>query len=390
MSGQIKTPLPNAPLPVNAFSLPGRAWERGQRALLNAVALFLAMALLTGCGGSSGKPDTARGGQSSAGAAADDQEPVKERRVARKKKQPGKIGDIPIDAWPEVWFKEPLAVAAEKGPGQAAPARTEGDGGAAVAQTPNTTAPSQPTESAAPKETARPADSNWAAIISGEDILDETKSIRNSLNQKLQDVGRFSSTYKELRVDATVLTALAGVAIEHPDAPSWKPHAKYIRDVSSEVARASTANGEKFFKPARKAYDKLDALFSGSVPPDVEDAAEKVKFSEVANRYYLMLRLRKIADWMKSEINSEAAFKKDGARLSHEAAMLALIAKVIEAPDYNDADLEEYRGYAEAVSRAGLDIGQAVKNGDFNAFTTALDACNKSCNKCHMQFKDGG
>jgi hypothetical protein len=347
-----------------------------------------------GCGHEPDRSQTASGqGQDEADSEESADAPVEDKKSARAGRRSGgrgaRIGDVPLDAWPEVWFKDPLAVAAEKGSAEAPGTTANPDPGAEIARARLSAAEEgPPAGSSANAAAANPQELNWAAIISGEDLLDETKAIRNSLTQKLQDVGRYSSTYKELRVDATVLTALAGVAIEHPDAPSWKPNAKFIRDVSSEVARGSTANGEKFYRPVRKAYDKLDALFSGSRPPDLEQAADRVKFSEVANRYYLMQRMRKTTDWMKSEINSEAAFKKDGAKLGHEAVILALIAKVIETPDYADADLDEYRGYADAVSQSGLDIGQAAKNGDFAAFTKALDTCNKSCNKCHMEFKD--
>lgn len=358
--------------------------------LMRRLAAVLAAALLAGCGNKPATSESAKG-QSEAPQPGDSADaPPNEHKTANRKKKPSgkKVGDIPLDAWPEVWFQDPLSIASEKGALEARPAPRAGETEKPVAEG----APAATTEGSkggAGASAATGGDSSWGALIGGEDILDETKAIRNSLTQKLQDVGRYSSTYKELRIDASVLTVLAGISTEHPDAPSWKANAKYIRDAASDVAKASTANGEKFFKPARKAYDKLDALFSGSKPPDVEESADKVKFSEVANRYYLMERMRRTTNWMKSEVNSETAFKKEAAKVAHEAAILALLAKVIETPDYPDADIDEYRGYADSVSRSGLDIGQAVKNGDFKAFTSALDQCQKSCDKCHQEFKNG-
>jgi hypothetical protein len=353
--------------------------------------LALAAILGAGCGSGSGKGTTASadgGDEASVGAqVASAAEPKTRKPGARKKSAQGKtIKGIPIDVWPEVWLKDPLAVAAEKG---SATGATTGDADAAVAQS-GTRPPAAEAEKPVPAPGAAPAAgaADWPALMNGEALADETKAIKNSLTQYLQDVGRYNSKWKDAKVDATVLAALAGVAIEHPEAPSWKPNAKYIRDAASQIATESKANGEKFYTPARKAYDRLDALLSGSKPPDVGEAADKVKFSEVANRYSLMKRLERTRDWMKSEINSEAAFKKESARLSHEAAVLALLGKVIQTPDYPDSDADEYRAFAETLVKSGVEIQEAVKNQDFKAFTESLDRSAKACTQCHMIFKE--
>jgi hypothetical protein len=229
---------------------------------------------------------------------------------------------------------------------------------------------------------------DWATLISGEDLADEAKAARSSLTDKLQSVGKYSGNYKTLRVDAAVLSTLAGVAIDHPEAPSWKPNARYIRDVSAEVARASSANGEKFYRPAREAFDKLDPLLSGSKPAGLQDAAERVAFSEVVKRNYLMERMQRAYDWIKSNANSEGSFKKEAARVSHEAAILRVLSKIAEAPGFDSADDDEYRKYADAVTRSGLEIESAVKDQDFKAFAAALDRCYKACTECHQNFRN--
>jgi hypothetical protein len=101
-----------------------------------------------------------------------------------------------------------------------------------------------------------------------------------------------------------------------------------------------------------------------------------------------MLRMQRISNWMKSDVNTEAIFKKEGARLTQEGSVLALLGKVIATPDYGDHDIDEYKDYAEAISQSGRNVAGAVKDGDFKAYTTALDSCLKACNKCHEQFKN--
>ncbi len=146
-------------------------------------------------------------------------------------------------------------------------------------------------KAATPAPKAGAAD--WPSLITGEVLADESKAIKNKLTQQLQDVGWYDRTYKEMRVDATVLVVLAAIAPDVPDTPGWKTNAKFIRDVASEVAAESKANGPKFHKKAKEAYDKLDALLGGSKPPDVGDAADHVNFSEVADRRYLMKRMER-------------------------------------------------------------------------------------------------
>jgi hypothetical protein len=357
--------------------------------------LALAAALLAGCGKGSGKKEVASDGQGEELAAATDADgdaPAKQRKSGSKKKasQGKTIKGIPIDVWPEVWLKDPLAVAAEKGPARGAAPAATGDSAPPVAKTDPDMKSSADAEKPAPASGAAPSGGSgeWTALISGEALADETKAIKNSLTQNLQDVGRYNSKWKDVKMDASSLAALAGVAIEHPEAPSWKTNAKYIRDTAAQIANESKANGEKFYTPAKKAYDRLDALLSGSRPPDVEEAADKVKFSEVANRYSLMKRLERTRDWMKSEINSEAAFKKESAKLSREAAVLALLGKVIQTPDYPDADADEYRSYAQTLVKSGVEIQEAVKNNEYKAFTESLDRSMKACVQCHMVFKE--
>jgi hypothetical protein len=350
--------------------------------------------VVAGCGKGPGKRDIATDSkeEEAAEVEAPAGTPVKDRKSAGKKKRaaPGKkIGGIPIDVWPEVWLKDPLAVAAEKGPANGAAPATTGESDPVAAKT-GTDGPPGEASTAAPGAGTTPAGSDWTALISGEALADEAKAVKNSLTQNLQDVGRYNSKWKDVKVDSSELVVLAGVAIEHPEAPSWKANAKYIRDVASQIAAESKANGEKFYTPAKKAYDRLDALLSGSKPPDVGESADKVKFSEVANRYSLMKRLERSRDWLKSEINSEAALKKESAKVSREAAVLAMLGKVIETPDYPDSDADEYRNFARIVSKSGIEIQEAVKNQDFKGFAGALDRCAKACNQCHEQFKTTG
>jgi hypothetical protein len=353
---------------------------------------MLTLLSISGCGGSSpGNRETAAEEQSddqATNAAAEDDSPKSKKAGKAKKSAKGSetahIGGIPKDVWPEIWFKQPLSVVAEGGAADnpaAAPSAGD-DVGAKPAVTEVASTAGTP---AAPPSKSGTLD--WHSLITGEVLADESKALKNKLTAQLQDKGRYDSTYKQMRVDATVLAVLAAIAPDVPDSPGWKINAKYVRDVASEVAAVSKNNGPQFYKKAKEAYDKLDSLLAGNKPPDVGDAAEHVNFSEIAERRYLMLRMERISSWMKSDINGEAVFKKEAAKLTQEASVLAIIAKVIATPDYAGHDIDEYKGYAETVRQSATGIAAAAKDGDFTAYTNLLDTCQKSCNKCHEEFK---
>jgi hypothetical protein len=351
-------------------------------------------ALIAGCGKGSGKEMAAKGDSSDDAAAEADsgaEAPAREPKAGKGKKQKSKgkyIGQIPIDAWPEIWLKDPLAIAAEKGAASGTPVSTpKDDGDPQVARkTESDPPPDKPTltgDSPPPS-----GGSEWPTLISGDVMAAETKTIKNSLTDKLANKGRYDSTYKELRVDAAELTCLAGIAPEHPNAPNWKKDAKYVRDMASQIALGSTANGEKFFNKVRPSFDKLEELLAGSKPGGIEEAADKVPFSEVAPRNFLMIRMERAYNAMKANINTEAIFKKESEKVNHEASILAFLSTIIRSPGYNDADDDDYKKFAEQITKSSLEMEAAAKNQDYSAYTGALDRCYKACSDCHQNFKN--
>ncbi|MBS0261576.1 MAG: hypothetical protein JSS02_06420 [Planctomycetes bacterium] len=356
-----------------------------------ACGLALSLVGFSGCSsGTTDKPETAA--RDSAAEPADDQEeaPAKPKKsgTGRKSGKGGDgahIGEIPKDVWPDVWLKQPLSVLAESG---AAAGANPAPAAMPDAGQPSAAAPSTPTTVEKPAESAKAGAIDWKSLINGEVLADETKSLKNKLTAQLQDKGRYDSTYKQLRVDAAVMAVMAAIAPDVPDSPSWKTNAKFVRDTASTVAAESKNNGPQFYKKAKDAYDKLESLLSGSKPPDVADAAEHVNFSEIADRRYLMLRMERIKNWMKSDINAESIFKKEAAKVTQEASVLAVLARVITTPDYDSHDADDYKNFAHTISQSALGIVTAAKDNDFKAYTGLLDTYDKACLKCHDIYKN--
>jgi hypothetical protein len=383
------------------------------RSVDRVIAIALLALLAAGCGRSSKAPEArshADRADRSTAAAPKKKRPSAKHSGKKPAKDPGTaeshVAAIPRKEWSNVFFSAPLAILAEKGseapPTGDAPGAANSAGASSTDASSTDASPADASSAAAPAATTPPAQAanetpaepasgdaeNWAVLLSGEDLGNEAKAIRASLTDKLRSVGKYSGHYKELRVDAATLAVLAAIAAEHPDPPSWRAHAKYIRDISAQIVRSAVANGDKFYKPTRIAFEKLDALLSGSKPPDVEEAAEKVPFSEIASRIPLMKRLERAFNYLKLSVNTEAIFKKESAKVAHEAAIIAALSRVIATPGYDDADLDEYRAFAQALQQSGLGVAEAAQNDDFTAYTAALDRASKACTNCHTEFKN--
>lgn len=284
------------------------------------------------------------------------------------------VGGIPYD----VFFDDPLAIAADS---------------QSVASTAKATAPqSTPTPQPAATETApmpanSSAEADWGAVITMENVQDEVKKVRNHLKASLQAVGTYNGNYKDLQVDGATLAALAAIVNRHPDSVSWKENAKYVRDLGREITKSSTALGAEPYEKTRTAYEKLEAVLNGTLPPDLGNAEPTRPFQEVADRNGLMRRMKNSYEWLSSNVNSESVFKKEQETVAHESQLLTALATVVAHPGYGSAEEAEYRTYAKKMIDASLAAAEATKAGDYSKFSESLAVVNKACNECHADYR---
>ena len=208
----------------------------------------IALLLLAGCSGGSDRPEgpaPAPPAQAAVKASSHDARTVAPSKVADQSKGdeevPGLehsvkvhtdaqgrkwLGDVPYD----VFFNDPLAVAAEGGTPAVATSRAP----AALAEA--TSPPqkeagsfsrvgSKPASRPASRKPEAAAGRDWNALIEM-DVLDaEVKRIRNELAAQLQSVPKYNSHFQEIAIAGTTLAAVAEIVAEHPGSLSWKPNA---------------------------------------------------------------------------------------------------------------------------------------------------------------------
>ncbi len=293
---------------------------------------------------------------------------------------PRTISGIPLDVWPDVWFDDPVAVAADAAqaakPGQTT---TNGD-----------TAESQPDVTAAddsPADKPNPNQPQWASLLTSEELKQETKEIRISLKQAFQSVQRYNGHYKNVSVDGSVLAVLAMVANESPDSLVWKKKALVIRDLAAEMSAAAGGLGRKHYDPALVHYEQIDQLLSGNAPAKLPAPKVEATFDEFAPRGELMKRLQRSHERIQANASDERSFQAEAEQLRHESLVVALLGAVTSLEDYDMSDEPEYAAQARNIVQAGLDAARSAERSDFEAFSEARERITKSCTACHLDFR---
>lgn len=285
------------------------------------------------------------------------------------------IGDIPVD----VWLDNPIAESKKTGAAGAAPTKPA-----------ETAVAAKPTPMPEPvKEAAAPAGDDWASLISAEELQNEIKKIKIELTDSLSAIGKYNAHYKEIAMEGSVLAALAGIAIVHPEKVSWKEHAPQVRDVAAEMAKKSKGLGQKPFDDTKKEFEKLEGLLSGNPPPDLPEAVADIPFSEVASRRGIMQRLQINSDYLRANFQTEAKLEKGQEDAVHAAAVTAAITRVIGTEGYGSADEDEYKAFVKSMVDANLTMMKAAKDKDFAAFSEANGKVIKYCNDCHQAYQSG-
>lgn len=184
------------------------------------------------------------------------------------------------------------------------------------------------------------------------------------------------------------MAALAGIVSEGGDGVNWKPNAGYIRDYGFEIFDSAKGPAKPNFDKTSAAYENLQSVFTGSIPAGATEPAVQRPYSEVANRFYLMRRMKLAFDALKLNINTEAKLKSDQETAQLEVMMLAALSKIVSSKDYTSADEPEYQGFMQEILKNCQSAAVAVKEQQFEVFSNALNAIDVTCKNCHSQYKD--
>jgi hypothetical protein len=371
--------------------------------LLGAALLSLALA---GCSPAPFAPhpsttttSTSRSAAGGAGARGAETFAEGERQVAVRTDAQGRkwLGDVPYD----VFFDDPLAVAAEgrpdnrspatqhtSSPGRKAPVASAENAPAATHRATSTrgtsVAASGPSDGSA-KPGTPPTD--WNALIDSDTLEAEVKRIRTDLTAGLQSVGKYNARYQEIAISGATLAALAEIVAEESGSASWKSRAASVRDLAANIHDSAKALGGQAYQATKNSSDQLMDVLDGNLPAGLRASEPMRDFSQVANRSSLMKRMDRSFQRLKKGGPAQQLLKKDAAGAMEDAAILAVLSRVISVGRYDSADDPKYHGHAAELTRAGTDLATAARSGEASAFANALTRIQKRCDACHADFR---
>ncbi len=287
------------------------------------------------------------------------------------------LDGIPYD----VWLDDPLAVVANT-----AAVPTPADSGNSPAVT--KTAPPSTTPETKPDSPVAAGSGDWAEFIATEQLLEETKKIRNHLKGLLQTQAAYNENFEVVKMDGAVMAAFAGIVTEVSDSVNWKANAPYIRDYGWDLVDSAKGLGKPNYDKTNAAYENLQSVFSGSIPAGAAEPSAKRPYSEVAPRFYVMRRMKLAYNALKLNINTEEKLKSAQEEALHEAMVLAALTKVVALKDYNSADEPDYQQFMQEILQQCQVAVTAAKDQQFDKFSAALNVIDKACLNCHSAYKE--
>ena len=294
------------------------------------------------------------------------------------------FGNVPMDAF----FDQPYTVASDAtsiDKGDPPPPVISSTGSTEI---PSSTVTGIPDTPSGTDTTPTASSDSWGDLISAAELDSEVKTIRNFLNENLQSVGTYNSSMLMIPPKAATLAALAGVAMEHPNAVTWQDDARFVRDLAKQMNSETLRSGPKDQKRLLGLYEAMSDTLNRSRPAGLEEPPESDGFAEVSEMRLLMHRVAEAEKRMKTEAGTTSAMTSRKDMVAQEAAMMATLVKIVTLPGYGYEDDPAFKGYANEVVQAALTIKGAAEGNDFATYELALTKVSTTCSNCHSDYKN--
>ena len=194
-------------------------------------------------------------------------------------------------------------------------------------------------------------------------------------------------SYKLCRRDFSLLATLFAVTGQFDADARWKDIAPGLREMFARAGYNCKAASDQTYNEASQRKQDLAELIHGS-RPQLPKAEAVVDWAHVADRPPLMQRLNtaqqeRLTKWLADP----AEFKRHQADAKHEAQLVAMIAEVITRNGFDDADDQQYLGFAHELRDAATAAATATDKNDFEAAHQAINRASKACIACHEAFR---
>jgi hypothetical protein len=250
------------------------------------------------------------------------------------------------------------------------------------------TTPSEPTQ--APSASSGDTNStDWASIIPVALLEAETKEIRTRLSANLQTVATFNANTDAIETDGSVLALIAAIIERHPENVNWKDRAPFVRQLAYDIYSNATGKGRGPLQKTKEPFEKIVGIWDGGPAPEME-ATPLAPLGDVGDRSQVMLRFETGFNWLRSDVNTASRLKDEKDKVLRETAVLAALATALGDSTFDSADQEAYRTLLQQFIDGQQAMKQAAESDDFAGFEQARDSVQKSCDACHLEYRNSG
>ena len=229
---------------------------------------------------------------------------------------------------------------------------------------------------------------NWSRLISREAIEDEVKLIHRKLQPLIRSPSGFNSKLADARQQFSTLSMLFGVIHEYDKEVRWKKYAIAAQQSFAEVAEKSRTASRPTFELARRRTEDLSELIRGGVIEIPEDVATKIVWPQVTSRRALMIQLEDLLqEVLKPSVSQAKELDDRRDEALRQANIAAAIAKILSQDGMDEADDDGYVAFAKTMETAATDLTDAIKNGEFDQASAAVNRIEQSCTDCHSEWR---
>jgi hypothetical protein len=239
-----------------------------------------------------------------------------------------------------------------------------------------------------PAAEASESESRWSQLASPETLLDEIKDRASELEATVATPAVFKGGgYRECRVHFTTIATMFGVISEYGEDVRWHDEAAAARDLFARAGFNCKAGSDQTFNEAKARTEDITSMIQGSRLQRQSAGGGGVLWSDVAARSPLMVRLEMAEKKLSEYTSSAAAFRSDSDAVLHESEIVALLARVLVEPEFDDFDDETYREYATEMETAANEMRTAVLESRYDQAAASLGRLKKSCDTCHGDYR---
>jgi hypothetical protein len=231
--------------------------------------------------------------------------------------------------------------------------------------------------------------SGWSRIISSAALEDEIKAIKLRLDQEITTPTKFTGTgHKAARREFTIVAVMFGIIGEYDGDVRWKDVAPGARDAFARGAANAKVSTSQAYNEAKARHEDLGELVGGGSITAAGASEAFVEWPKVCDRSPLMQRLEAGHQGKLQMMTASAEeFKSNAEAVAHEANILAALGEILRKEGMEDADADDYAGWAKQITTASGEIVEAVKSNNYDQARKAVGTIGQACSQCHELYR---